>query len=315
MAYKKDAQLFIQAYKLYLEGNFQQVYDLLTESAYKYPEELAKIYEWRIDLAARLGQVDLAESIFKEALDTGFYYGERTLRLDDDLKEMQGRPVFETLVKRDLEILKAVQIQTSPKLEVLYHAKGTSAATPLFMALHGNNSNVDKFRQYWGALWNKDWLTVLPQSSQVGGKDSYVWNDMATVQKELKEHYAFLNASNTLDAARTIISGFSKGGHAAIEAAVDQYFPIKGFLAIAPYIGKPEDLVPHMEKMTNKHLRGYIIAGDKDTDCISGATWLHEEMKKRAICCEIKVYPELAHEFPDDFDTILPDIIHFLLGG
>jgi hypothetical protein len=33
------------------------------------------------------------------------------------------------------------------------------------------------------------------------------------------------------------------------------------------------------------------------------------------LCCEIKIYPELGHEFPDNFDAVLPEIVQFLLGG
>ena len=186
---------------------------------------------------------------------------------------------------------------------------------PLFIALHGNNSNVDNFRQYWGALWNTEWLVALPQSSQLSGKGIYVWNDMELVEKELKDHYADLCAGGDIDPGRVMVAGFSKGGHAAVDAAVRGYLPVKAFLAIAPYIAKKEELLPYFDKIQNKRLRGYIIAGGKDTECLSSATWLHDEMKKRGLCCEIKVYPEMGHDFPGDFDNVLPEIIQFLNGG
>jgi len=315
MAYKKDPEIFNEAYRLYVDGHYEQAYDLLTKAANRYPAELKQIYEWRFDLAARLGKPELSESILKEALDAGNYYGERTLRTDEDLKIMQGRPVFEALVKRDLEMLAEAQKHALPELEILYHGRDSAAGKPLFMALHGNNSNVVQFRQYWGALWNTEWLVALPQSSQVSGKAIFVWNDMQKVETELKQHYTRLCADYRVNPARSLISGFSKGGHAAIEAAIKGWIPVAGFLAVAPYISDREGLTPFFDRIANKKLRGYIIAGGKDTECLSSATWLHEEMKKRAICCEIKVYPELAHEFPDDFENVLPEILLFLLGG
>jgi hypothetical protein len=30
------------------------------------------------------------------------------------------------------------------------------------------------------------------------------------------------------------------------------------------------------------------------------------------LCCEIKVYPEMEHTFPDDFDDVLLDILYYL---
>lgn len=315
MTYKSEPPIFTEAMALYTQGDFSRAYDVLTHSAARYPGELQQIYEWRFDLAARLGKPELAESIFEEALDAGYFYSERTLRTDDDLQQMQGRPAFEALVKRDLEILAEAQRHSHPELEILYHGRESAFGKPLFIALHGNNSNVSKFRQYWGALWNSEWLVALPQSSQVSGRGNYVWNDMQVVERELREHYAGLCASGRVDPGRLLISGFSKGGHAAIDTAIRGYLPVKGFLAVAPYIGNPEAMIPHLETIQNKHLRGFILAGGKDRKCIISATWLHDEMKKRGLYCEIKVYPELGHEFPDDFDSVLPEIIQFLLGG
>lgn len=315
MAYKSDPKIFDDVYRLYQDGQFQEAYDLLTDAARHYPDEGKRIYEWRFDLAARLGKPELSESIFQEALDSGFFYGDRTLRTDEDLKDMQGRPVFEALVRRDLEILAEAQKHATPELEILYHGKESINEKPLFMALHGNNSNVEKLRQYWGALWNTEYLVALPQSSQLSGKGIYVWNDMQIVEQELRGHYSEIKEKYLIDPTKTIISGFSKGGHVAVDAAVKGYLPAKGFLAVAPYIGNPEELAPHFDVIQNKHLRGFIIAGGKDDECISSATWLHDEMKAHGLRCEIKVYPEMGHDFPDDFDTILPEIIQFLSGG
>jgi predicted esterase len=314
MAYKSEPEYVKEVIRLYEAGDFARAFDVLTESAARFPEELQLIYEWRFDLAARLGKPELSESIFEEALNAGYFYSERTLRTDDDLQQMQGRPVFEALVKRDLEVLAEAQQHSRPELEILYHGRESALGKPLFIALHGNNSNVSKFRQYWGALWNSEWLVALPQSSQVSGRGNFVWNDMAVVERELTEHYAALSAGGRVDPGRVLISGFSKGGYAAIDAALRGYLPIKGFLAVAPYIGNPDAMIPFLETVQNKHLRGFILAGGKDTDCIAGATRLHDAMKKRGLYCEIKVYPDLGHEFPDDFDAVLPEITSFLIG-
>lgn len=315
MAYKSDPEMFDKAYHLYLEGRVEQAYELLTESAARYPSELPRTYEWRFDMAAKIGKLELAESILKEALDAGYFFSEFALRKDEDMRVMQGRPVFESLVTRNLEIQAETQKLAKPELEILYHGKDSMRGKPLFLALHGNGSNVEKFRQYWGALWNSEWLVALPQSSQVSGKGNYVWNDMRKVELELKNHFAGLCADYRVDSARTIISGFSKGGQAAVEASLKGWFPVAGFLLVAPYISELSTLSSCFASIQNKRLRGYIIAGGKDDECLSCATWLHEEMKKHGLYCEIKVYPEMEHAFPDDFDSVLPDILHFLLEG
>jgi len=136
---------------------------------------------------------------------------------------------------------------------------------------------------------------------------------MAVVESEIKDHYRKLNLENPIDTGRTIISGFSKGGHVAIEAALKGYFPMRGFLAVAPYIADRDAMLPLLDSIDTKRLRGYFLLGEKDDECTPGAMWLYEELGNRGITCGIRIIPDLAHEFPDDFDTILPDVLKFIL--
>lgn len=314
MVYRSDPQIFTDAYNLYLEGQYQKAYDLLTETGPKYAGEESRIAEWRMDIAARLGKLELAEEILEDALDSGFFYGEYALRKDEDMQPMQGRPLFEALVKRNFEILAEAQKRATPKLEIINAGKSGKDGKPLLMALHGNSSNVKRFRDYWCALEGSEWLVALPQSSQVNGKDIYVWNDMAVVESELKDHYSKLIQEHPIDQAKIIISGFSKGGHAAIEAALKGYFPMRGFLVVAPYIGDRDAMLPLLDSIENKRLRGYFLLGEKDDECTPGAMWLYEELRNRGITCEVKIIPDLDHEFPEDFDAILLEILKFVLS-
>ena len=313
MAYRSDPQIFTDAYNLYLDGQYQEAYDLLTEAGPEYAKENSRVAEWRMDIAARLDQLELAEQILEEALDSGYFYGEYALRKDEDMQPMQGRPLFEALVKRNFELLAEAQKNAAPKLEIVNAGTVGKDGKPLLMALHGNSSNVKRFKDYWSALGGSEWLVALPQSSQVNGKDIFVWNDMAVVESEIKGHYEKLTQEHPIDRAKTIISGFSKGGHAAIEAALKGHFPMRGFLAVAPYTGDRDAMRPLLDSIENKQLRGYFLLGEKDDECNPGAIWLYEELKKRGVACEMKKSPDLAHEFPDDFDTILPEILKFIL--
>lgn len=313
MAYRSDPQIFIDAYNLYLEGQYQKAYDLLTEAGPKYAGEESRVAEWRMDIAARLGKLELAEEILEDTLDSGFFYGEYALRKDEDMQPMQGRPLFEALVQRNFEILAEAQKRATPKLEIVNAGQAGKYGKPLLMALHGNSSNVKRFRDYWGALDGSEWLVALPQSSQMNGKDIYVWNDMAVVESEIKDHFRRLIQENPIDPGRTIISGFSKGAHAAINAALQGYFPMRGFLAVAPYIADRDSMLPLLDSIENKRLRGYFLLGEKDDECTPGAMWLYEELGKRGFPCGIKIIPGLAHGFPDDFDGILPEILKFVL--
>ena len=94
MANMEDPDVFDQAYELYMSGEVQKAYDLLTEAADRYPEHAQRFYEWRFDMAARLGKLELSEQLIEEALAKGCFYGEFAMRKDDDMQVMQGRTCF-----------------------------------------------------------------------------------------------------------------------------------------------------------------------------------------------------------------------------
>ena len=314
MAYKVNPEIFNTAYDLYLQGEVQQGYDLLTAAAPNHPEYAQRIYEWRFDMAAKMGKPELAEEILERALDAGFFYGEFALRKDDDLQMMQGRPRFESLVERSYLMLYRAQQLARPLLKVINEGNADRGKTSLLMALHGNNSSIDRFEGYWDGLKGTDWLAALPQSSQVNGKDIYVWNDQELAERELTAHYQALTRGRVIDPTQTIMAGFSKGGHAVIQAAFKQIFPIAGFIAIAPYIPDIDAMMGLLKLGESERLRGYFLLGGEDTSCTPGATRLYEELVKRGVPCGVEVFPGLGHEFPQDFNTALQRAIQSITG-
>ena len=313
MAPEKEPEVFGFAYRLYQQEQFRQAYDLLTDVLEKYPGDRRRLFEWRVSMAARMGEPALAESILGQALDEGNFYNEFSLRKDADLKDLQGRPVFEKMVERDLQMLASAQCRARPALTMIEPLENQADRVPMLMALHGNNSNGESQQGYWSPLAEKRWLVAIPQSSQVGGNGVFVWNDQAIAEKEIIAHYRALSSKFALDLERTIISGFSMGGYTALVAAIRQYFPVSGFLAVAPYIGDLQNFEKILNKNKSLKLRGYFLLGEEDEHCTPAAIQLHEMLKQRDIACGLEVFPGVGHAFPEDYRSAIDRAIHFIL--
>lgn len=312
MASFDEPEVFAVVFQLYQKGLFRQAYDLLTETAAMYPEHRRRIFEWRICLAARIDELILAESLLKEALNEGFYYTEFLLRREDDLKALQRRPDFEKLAERSLQMLAEAQLKAKPILTVIEPKKHVAEKTPMLMVLHGNSGNAKNYQDYWDFLSDKGWLVTIPQSSQVGGNNVYVWNDLAIAERELIAHYAVILKKFPIKRKETIISGFSMGGHTVLIAALKQLFPIKGFLAVAPYIGDLKEFDKVLDSYDCAGLCGYFLLGEKDYLCTPAAIELHEKLNQRGIPCGLEVFPGIAHAFPDDYQSAIERAIQFI---
>ncbi|MBA4374857.1 MAG: hypothetical protein C0401_01620 [Anaerolinea sp.] len=311
---KDEPEVLEQTYQLYLKSNYAEAYDLLMEAGDRYPAWTGRFYEIRVDLAAVMGKLELAEEILAKALDEGYFYNEFVLRKDDDLKFLQGRPRFETLVERSFKMLADAQAEARPETMIIEHQSPVQGNTPFFMGLHGNNSHAEGFSGYWGYLTAHQWLVALPQSSQVSAKGLYVWNDMEMVERELTAHYHTLQSSYPLDPAKTVIGGFSKGGHAAIHSVLRGLFPICGFIAMVPYVGDLSTILPLLGTPGQEKLRGYFLLGEKDEHCTPGAVKLEKILGEHGIQCGLEIFPNMAHDIPENFDPVLQRAVEFILN-
>lgn len=241
------------------------------------------------------------------------FFNDFVLRRDEDLKALQGRPRFETLVDRSFRILADEQQKSRPETKILEPNLISSSKIPLLIGLHGNNSNAQGFSDYWGSITNHGWLVALPQSAEISGKGLYVWNDIVRVEKDIPVQYETLKQQYDLDENKTILAGFSKGGHAAIHLALKGFFPVRGFLALAPYVGSVNSWLPLLNSPDQQKLRGYFVMGGKDDSCTPGAMKLKEKLIDYGIKCEMEVFPEMDHDIPSNFDEVLPRALNFIL--
>ncbi len=309
----EEPKVLVQAYQLYSQGQYRQAYDLLTENQPEYPDWKGRFLEIRMDMAACLGNLDLAESLLESALDEGYFYNDMVLRNDSDVQPLQGRPVYEKLVARSVAALELAQQSARPELKVLEPARNSPQPLPALLGLHGNNSNADEFAVHWSSLVEKGWLVALPQSSQLCARNQYVWNDFSRIDREIPMHYANLQRDHLLDPNKVLVAGFSKGGHVAIHSILRGYVPARGFIGLAPFLGDLSAILPLLGKPGQEKLRCYFVLGEKDPNCTPGSIKLAEMMKSYGIQSEIEIFKDMQHDVPEPFDVVLERATNFIL--
>ncbi|MEA5079799.1 MAG: dienelactone hydrolase family protein [Anaerolineaceae bacterium] len=312
MTRRTEPRIFAQAFVLYKEGKYQQALDLLNGFQTDDALDRRQCFEWRISMATLKGDLPLAEEILSAALDEGFFFSEYSLRHDEDLSALQGRPRFESLVARNMQMMAEAQSRTRPELLLVEPPVQAAAKAPLIVALHGNNTNAAIIQEYWKDLWHFGWGLAFPQSSQVSGNGVYVWNDIARAEEELKGHYAAITQKFTVDPTRTVISGFSRGGHAALVAAFQKVFPIRGYIGVAPYFNDVDEIFASLKIQANPQVRCYFLLGEDDTDCTAGALAMQEKLTTAGVACGVEIFPGVAHDFPAESTAAIQRALDFI---
>ncbi len=315
MTYSDFGALIQQAYRLYLDQDYTGALRLLDGARDRFPDQAAQLYFWRACMAALTGQAALAIRLLQDAVEAGHWYSERVLRQDPDLKSLQGLPEFERIAaicrKRQAE----AQAHSRPELTVLEPGDAPQP-WPLLMALHGNNSNVAASADYWRAAAASGWLLALPQSSQVGGSDGYVWDDRDLAVRELQAHFGAICQAHRMDPDRVVLAGFSLGAETAMHLALTGAIPARGFVAVCPggpFMRDPDQWAALLETVSPPDVRGVIIAGEQDVPYHAGAMRLHELLQEHGIACVLESHADLGHAFPSGFEQSLHQALAFVL--
>jgi predicted esterase len=298
-------------WRLYQSGAYAEALDLVMRHEDLFPRR-GRFYNWKMCMAARVGNIPLALQTLQEAVDTGLWFSHASLREDEDLVPLQGLPEFERLAAICEERYAAALAQATPQL-LMVESEHASPPYPLLLALHGNNSNSETSVEYWRSAVDRGWLLALPQSSQLGDFDAYVWNDREQAIAEVREHSSAIQREYAIDLARVVVGGFSMGGGLAVWLAVSGAIEARGFIAVGPYLEDVALLGPLLAGRPGRKLRGYIVVGDQDHPCYQISQEIAALLQSHDIACELEVHPNLGHVFPPAFDDSLAKGLDFIL--
>ena len=203
-----------QFHLLVQSGAHIEALDLITREWRVFPEHAQKVtYYWRMAMACRLKDKDLALHLLKEAVQAGYWYA--GLDADPDFQLLCGNADFEQLTRIGMELRAQAMANVVPVIKTL-QPNPKYSPYPLLLALHGSNANVENQTKHWNLAVDHGWLVALPQSSQVFGQDKYTWNDWEWSQQEVCERYKTLCNEYPIDLQRVVLAGFSQGGGLAL---------------------------------------------------------------------------------------------------
>jgi len=195
----------------------------------------------------------------------------------------------------------------------------TDSALPFCMVFHGNKSNPQEHVEYWRSLTDMGWLVALPQSTRAGEKPgAYIWNSPGKAEwdfEAIQNHFTEIRKNYPIDPNKIIAGGFSMGGGFALELALGWHIPVKGFIAVAPYVPyKYVDPESMYEDFLQSHSqRGYCIVGKQDSFAVEGTSALASRLPNLEIACRVESYENLDHEYPPHFDESLQQAVEFII--
>ncbi|MDP4551412.1 alpha/beta hydrolase [Alkalihalobacillus macyae] len=296
-------QLLNETIAIYDKSGSLKAYQFMKENADGVEGNKAQLYNFKYALAAASGLEKEALATMKEAVvDHGYWYAYDYLQSDDDLNSLRNYDEFKELVAlcRDRER----EAKEATSAELIIEGDGEH---PVLMALHGDQENAEMTKTAWLSALKEGYTLALPQSSQIQFSDAYEWEDVEQGVAEVSEHVQHLSNSKNL-----VIGGFSAGCRVALKAILDKRFSVKGFVFAAPWLPEVEEWRNALDHLEGEGIRGYILCGDQDEDCLEGSQKLSELLKKKGIQHELKIIKNLDHEYPENFNEELASALTYI---
>lgn len=274
----------------------------------------SKTYLWRACLYCALEQPASAITQLTVGLNEGVWWNPNTLKNDSDLKPLQDLEEFKKIVTTCEAILKEAASSSKPEYLMIKPQHNTLKSTPLIYSLHWRGDNIKRFSQYWDSGEASDnYIFAFPQSSQIYGYNEYCWDDKEIAESDILNTLDQITDDEGLENNDVIIAGASQGGKLALDLALKGSIPnLKGFILVVPAIREIQEYEELFNQAREKGLKGYIITGDKDY-FYAGVSKLHEHLLKSNFPCELYVKKGMGHFFPEDFNSILPTAISYIL--
>jgi len=302
---KNYNDLITKTYDLYLQGEFEKAYTLITNNKDIPQGNQGEIFNFRYSIAFRMNNEELGIKIFEEALySQNLWYPETLLLNDPDLDILRKNPKFPEYLELCKKRSKQFRFSGKPKLIIELPKKEYLNKPQLLIAMHGNSQPHDIVKGYWPTEEYYKHIIAYPISSEQDYPNSHVWTDIDNGTKELVQHYNKLVAQYSVPHDNITIASFSASASIVLNAVVNELISVKTLIFYGPWLPNFDLLKERLAILKDKGLNIFISCGDKDIPCFPWANALSERLKSLNIDYTYKVIPDLAHNYPKDKEPL-----------
>ncbi|MFC2121590.1 hypothetical protein ACFLTI_08350 [Bacteroidota bacterium] len=304
-------EMSAEVVKISGQGDYENTALILEKHIDKFPENLEIISHSLATCYNILRKEKKVISTLLYGQKNGIWYHDYYFP-DEQWKNIKETKAFKNFMKNNEIIRKEAQKLSKSEILIIEPEEFSQEKEyPVFLALHGGFSFIERFKQLWKSEKMKnEFIVVFVQSSQLASMTSYIWEDKDIAAREITDAYNKVNSMYKIKTDEIIIGGFSSGGIASLETIQRSDIPIAGFIILSP--PKPEDFSEnHVKKMIDKNIRGTIITNPKDPR-YKDQREMANVYKTNGMQYQFIDTPPIGHWFPDNLNMLIDQSIDFI---
>lgn len=183
---------------------------------------------------------------------------------------------------------------------------------PLVIVMHGGVGNFYRTFENWQSETIRDkFISVYPQGREA--KDSFYRSYGDNGIEDITEVYKQVIHKYSVDTTSVILAGQSAGGALSL-GLINGHIQARGLLLAFPV--KPGDFDFYSaQRLSNSFARIFMICGEEDKIFYPGQIELSTMLDSARVENRFISYPNLGHEFPDDFESQIDIGLEFILDN
>lgn len=302
--------------ELYSQKKYAEAAEVLKDALARFPENLhANAYNLAL-MYGHLSEPEKGVKVLLYALEHGVWFGKYDFFNEELWGPYKKLDSFKIFQKQNELLWKDAQKSAKAELLIVVPEDYTSGKEyPLFIALHGGNSNIADFNKSWiSDRMRQEFIVAYVQSSQIVAMNGFNWTeDIELSKREIGYAYQETIKKYPVLRDKVIIGGFSSGGVAAIEVILHNTIPAAGFIALCP--ARPESFTAELVRDAKERgARGTILTTEMDPR-LPDQKKMNEIIANEDFPCEFIVTPNIGHWFPEDLDKKIDSAIDFIFKG
>ncbi len=266
---------------------------------------------------ARAGQPDPAVKWLARSVELGFD-DVAQMRSDPDLDSLRGTEGYAAAL-RDAAARGA---GADPEFEALLAASEPLIVTPpghdpavpatVIVALHGYGVDATDIADTWREpAAHVGAVLVAPRTvRRAEGTDGFTWGPDHEAERIVLRALEQVRGKLAVDPGRVVVTGFSQGGHVALEVAARNPGTFRGVIPVAAFRRSSDTPVPAAAGGSGTAF--YVVIGAEDRAAADNRA-LVEELRSRGHRAQLVLFEGLGHAFPPDPAYEMHRALHFVL--
>lgn len=253
--------------------------------------------------------LDMWMSANRQGICYNYHFGNNPS--PDYLNSYKGNIRFLEFIRKNDSLLN--EISSDPKTEYFVYVPtgyDKSHKYPLVIVMHGGVGNFYRTFENWQSktIMNK-FISVYPQGRYM--KDSFFRSYGNERIEDISEIYSQVKNRYSVDTSLVILAGQSAGGALSL-GLINGQIQAKGLLLAFPV--KPSNFdISRAQRLRNSATRIFMICREQDKSFYPGQVELSTLLDSAKVENRFISYPNLGHEFPENFDYQIDMGLEYIL--